>query len=175
MRKFNRTHIWVSSVVLGIVVLVGVFYTGLFVGTLQATADLQEPDRGDVINQNRFFNKSDQVDFDTFWEVWDLVQEIYYRPIREEDLYYGAMEGMLWSLGDPYSVFFSPEAAEEFANELDGVFYGIGAEIGKKEETIVVIAPLSGSPAEQAGVRAGDEIWYVDDQDIYGYSVNEAV
>ncbi len=176
MKKFNRKHIWISSVILGVVLLVATFYLGLFVGAWQATSVATDvAGESDVVNQNRFFNRADDVDFGNFWEVWDLVQEVYYQPVSEADLFYGAMEGMVWGLGDPYSVFFDPGAAEEFDNELDGVFYGIGAEIGKKDDVIVVIAPLSGSPAEGAGLMAGDEIWYVDDMDIFGYSVHEAV
>lgn len=175
MKKFNRKHIWVSSVVLGLVLLIATFYIGLFVGAWQATGKAIENNGPDVVNQNRLFDRTDDIDFGNFWEVWDLVQGAYYQPVSEDDLFYGAMEGMVSGLGDPYSVFFDPEAAEEFDNELDGIFYGIGAEIGKKDDLIVVIAPLSGSPAESAGLRAGDEIWYVDDMDIFGYSVQEAV
>ena len=175
MKGMKKQHIWISGSILAIIVLVVVFYAGLFVGSWQATAGELESDGQQVINQNRFFDRADDVDVSNFWEVWDLVQEIYYQPVDEADLFYGAMEGMLQGLNDPYSMFFDPEAAQEFDNELEGVFYGIGAEIGKKEDVIVVIAPLSGAPAEQAGLLAGDEIWYVDDEYIFGYTVHEAV
>ncbi|MBT4856825.1 S41 family peptidase [Candidatus Uhrbacteria bacterium] len=175
MKKFNRKHIWISSVILGLVLLTGTFYAGLFVGVLQSTGDGAQDGEVEVVNQTRFFDRADDIDFGNFWEVWDLVQDVYYQPIDESDLYYGAMQGMVWGLDDPYTVFFPPAEAEEFDNELDGVFYGIGAEIGKKENEIVVIAPLSGSPAEAAGLMAGDAIWYVDDTEIFDYSVNAAV
>jgi len=176
MQHWKKPQIWIPSVIVATLLLMSVFYLGLFVGSWQATdvASGESTDR--VVNQNRFFNRSGDVDFDTFWDVWDLVKESYYQqPVSEQDLYYGALEGMLWALEDPYSLYFDPEDAQEFTNELDGVFYGIGAEIGKKDDTIVVIAPLAGSPAEAAGLKAGDKIWYVDDTDIYNYSVNEAV
>lgn len=175
MQKFKKSHIWAASTIVGLGMLVTAFYIGLFVGSWQSTGDVSSSQER-VINQDRLFGRSSDADFKTFWEVWDLVQDAYYRqPVSETDLYYGALEGMLWSLNDPYSLFFPPEQADEFNNELEGVFYGIGAEIGKKNDVVVVIAPLSGSPAEQAGLMAGDEIWYVDDVDIFNYSVNEAV
>ena len=69
------------------------------------------------------------------------------------------------SLGDPYSVYFPPDKAEEFARELSGEFDGIGAEIGRRDDVLVIIAPLADSPAEQAGLKSGDIILAIDGQD----------
>lgn len=117
------------------------------------------------------------VDFSLFWDVWRMVEQQYVdQPVTDEDLYYGALQGLVWGLGDPYSTFFTPEMAEEFAQELEGSFFGIGAEIGLDDSgSIVVIAPLPGTPADVAGVKAGDHILFVDDNDTAGMTVNEAV
>ena len=97
---------------------------------------------------------ADDVDFTTFWDVWDLVSDKYIdQPVDKQVLLDGAIEGMVAALGDPYTTYFTPELAEEFRQEVDQTFFGIGAEIGKDDDdTIVVIAPLAGTPAVAAGV-----------------------
>ncbi len=117
------------------------------------------------------------VDFDLFWEVWDLVRSEYVdQDITDKQLFYGALQGLLGGLDDPYSNFFTPRMAEEFSQELSGTFFGIGAEIGLDENgNVVVIAPLPETPADRAGILAGDRILLVDEQDTAGLTVNEAV
>lgn len=120
--------------------------------------------------------KSSGVSFDQFWEVWNMVKEDYVdKPVDDTKLFYGAIEGMVAGLGDQNSVYFSPEKAEEFARDLSGEFEGIGAEIGLRDGQLLVVAPLPDSPAEKAGLRVGDKILKIDDQDVFGLSVDEAV
>ncbi|OGH88527.1 MAG: hypothetical protein A3J93_04480 [Candidatus Magasanikbacteria bacterium RIFOXYC2_FULL_42_28] len=129
-----------------------------------------------VINLNRALNKSDSVDFNEFWNVWDKVKQKYVKqPADETNMFYGAITGMVASLGDPYSIYMPPQMAGEFAKSLTGEFSGIGAEIGVKEEQLVVVAPLPGSPAELAGLRAGDKILGIDNVDTYGMDTFTAV
>lgn len=150
---------------------------GYAVGTGQSTASAVPEGEGEVLNTGE--NPSwlaEDVDFETFWDVWKLVRQQYVdQPVSEKDMYYGALQGMLWSLGDPYSTFFTPQEAEEFDRDLEGTFFGIGAEIGSKDEKIVVIAPLAGTPAERAGVMAGDQIAAIDGVDTAGMTTNDAV
>lgn len=117
------------------------------------------------------------VDLDLMWGVWNLVKSKYVdRPVNDEDLFQGAMQGMVYGLKDPYSVYFTPEQAEEFNNQLAGSFFGIGAEIGLNDEgAIVVIAPLAGTPADKAGLKSGDQILMVDGVETLGMTVNEVV
>lgn len=120
--------------------------------------------------------KSSGVSFDQFWEVWDVVKNEYVdKPVDDTKLFYGAIEGMVAGLGDQNSVYFSPEKAEEFARDLSGEFEGIGAEIGLRDGQLLVVAPLPESPAERAGLRTGDIILKIDDEDTFGLSVDEAV
>lgn len=132
---------------------------------------------GEVINQYRFYDGiEDDVSFQQFWQVWDLVHELYlHQPLSEKDLFYGAITGMVDALEDPYSVYFDPISAASFNEELEGEYSGIGAEIGKEEDYIIVVAPLSGSPAEVAGLMSGDYIIAVDGEDIIGATVDYAV
>ena len=129
-----------------------------------------------VINFNRDISRIETVDFDQFWDVWDRIKSKYVnKPINDIDLFYGAISGMVYALNDPYSLFFPPKAAEEFTKDLSGELEGIGAEIGIKNNQLLIVAPLADSPAEKAGLRPGDKIMAVDKESTFGMGVNEAV
>ncbi|MBN1585072.1 S41 family peptidase [Candidatus Uhrbacteria bacterium] len=116
------------------------------------------------------------VDFSDFWRVWQTVKDRHVsRPNSDLDLFYGAVGGLVGSLGDPYSVFFDPEVAKRFNDELAGTFEGIGAEIGVKHGVLTVIAPLSGTPASQAGLQPRDMILAIDGDDTSDMTVDHAV
>lgn len=121
--------------------------------------------------------RSEEVDFKQFWSVWDKIKEKYVdeEQVDEVDLFYGAIKGMVEGLDDPYSAYFPPQQATEFAKDLAGEFEGIGAEIGIRNDILRVIAPLPGSPAEKAGLRAGDAILAIDGEETFGLSLEEAV
>lgn len=103
-------------------------------------------------------NGERQFSFPTFWEAWDQLHEKFNGDLKDEKLYYGAVEGMVHAAGDPYTVFSTPEDTKQFEEALSGSFSGVGIEIGVHNGVITVIAPLQGYPAEKAGVRAGDAI-----------------
>ncbi len=116
------------------------------------------------------------VDFKGFWEIWKEVKErSVHQPVSDVKMYYGAIAGMVASLNDPYSVYFDPETAQKFTKDLEGTFDGIGAEIGIKNDQLTVIAPLAGTPAATAGLRAGDKIYGIDGFDTTGMAVEDAV
>lgn len=128
-----------------------------------------------VLKLNRDTNHS-SLDFSQFWDVWDKVKSKYVKqPVTEQDMFYGAIQGMLMSLGDPYSLYFPPKAAEEFSKDLSGELEGIGAEIGVKNSQLLVVSPLPDSPAEKAGLRPGDKILDIDKESTFGMDVNTAV
>ena len=109
--------------------------------------------------------------FDVFWEVWDLVDQYFVDqdnidPMR---MTYGAINGMLATLGDDnHTIFFSPEEAEQQESQLEGSFEGIGAFVEGHETGFRIVAPIHGSPAEEAGILAGDIVLKVDGEDIGG-------
>jgi len=160
-----------------VIIAVVIFALGWLVGTTQNESIDGDVVEGDITNELRFYDTiEDDVSFQQFWQVWDLVRDLYLRqPVSEKEMFYGAISGMVDKLGDPYSVYFDPESAGAFAEELDGEYSGIGAEIGKEDDYIIVVAPLSGSPAEASGLLAGDYIVAVDDEDIIGVTVDYAV
>jgi carboxyl-terminal processing protease len=124
------------------------------------------PPKGDAKN----------VNFKEFWDLWELMQTKYYKqPIDEQKMLYGAMQGLASSAEDPYTVFFEPKVAEAFSDSLNGKFEGIGAEIGIKDDQLQVIAPLPESPAEKAGVLAGDAILQINGTSTDAMTVDQAV
>ena len=121
--------------------------------------------------------RSSDVSFNQFWDIWDRVKNkhVDQSEITDVDLFYGAIQGLVQSLDDPYSVYFPPKDAETFARDLAGNFEGIGAEIGIRENQLVIVAPLPESPAEKSGLIAGDKILAIDGNDTFGISIDEAV
>lgn len=117
------------------------------------------------------------ADFDQFWSVWNIINDKYFAATSTvtQEKVWGAVQGLVDSLGDQHSVFFPPEDAKMFEDMILGSFGGVGMEVGEKEGLITVIAPLKGSPAERAGVRAGDMIVKIDSTVTADLSVDEAV
>ncbi len=120
---------------------------------------------------------SRDVDFNLFWEVWDMLEERYVdrEKLNEKEMFYGAIGGMVSSLEDPYTVFMNPAVAQEFEQDLAGTFEGIGAEIGIRNDILTIIAPLADMPAEKAGLRAGDKVYAINGESTAGITVDEAV
>lgn len=121
------------------------------------------------------------ADLAAFWKAWNTLNENYINthasstlPTVKERLH-GAIRGLAASYGDPYTVFFPPQEAKEFVEGISGSFAGVGMEIDIKENVLTVIAPLKGTPAEAAGILAGDKIIAIDGQTTDGLSTEKAV
>jgi len=129
------------------------------------------------VEQPELVDKEHQVDLSLFWKVWDLLQQEYLRKdtLSKEQLMYGAISGLARSVGDPYTAFLNPQENEVVKSGINGEYEGIGAELGMKENQLVIIAPLEGSPAEQAGVMAGDKIYKINGEDTSSITLSEAV
>jgi carboxyl-terminal processing protease len=87
----------------------------------------------------------------------------------------GLKSGLAQSTGDTYTEYLNAEEAKEFNNDLNGTFSGIGAELSREKEQLVIVAPISGYPAEEAGLRAQDAILEIDGEPTYDLSLTEAV
>lgn len=126
---------------------------------------------------NQAAGKPEEVDFSLFWEVWSKLNEKYVDPdkLDIQKMLYGAIGGMVNSVGDPYTVFLEPVISQKFQEEISGSFGGVGIEIGKRNGTLTVIAPLKDTPADRAGIKAGDKIIKVDLKSTEDMSVEEAV
>jgi len=106
-------------------------------------------------------------------EVEGILQDNYYQPVDRDRLETGAMEGMIGSLGDPYSAYYSPDDFAKLEEHTNGEFVGIGVQLEMKAGQLTVISPIEGSPAAEAGILAGDVIIAVDDDPISSRSEDE--
>ncbi len=118
------------------------------------------------------------IDFKLFWDTWDLVHKKYIdkKALDPQKLYYGAIQGMVAAIGDPYTVFLPPQAQKSTKEQLSGSFEGVGMQLEfNKDKRLVVSAPLKDTPAERGGVKAGDIILKIGDKDATNLSLPEAV
>lgn len=165
--KFQRT-------LLVILVAVGFFYGGYYFGKSGYLISLRKHPIPIEIKNQTPINTS--VDFKLFWDVWNDVSNSYLeRPVDPQKMMYGAIQGMVASLGDPFTSFLPPKVNEAVNGDLNGEYKGIGAELGLKDGIIIVISPMDGSPAKAAGVKAGDKILAIDGTSAIGMGVSEAV
>ena len=118
-----------------------------------------------------------EINFSLFWEAYEKLKEKYVDldEINEQDIVYGAIAGMINSVGDPYTIFMDPEETKAFMEDISGSFEGVGMEIGTKNNVLQIIAPLEGTPAQKAGLRAGDKILKVDNEPTFGLTLDEVV
>ncbi|MEO8581014.1 MAG: S41 family peptidase [Patescibacteria group bacterium] len=105
------------------------------------------------------------VDFSQFWDVWSILDKNYLDPTKldPKKQVYGAIEGMTNSLGDPYTLYLPPTEQKRSSEDLAGSFFGVGIQLGYKDKTLAVIAPLKGTPAEKVDVKSGDLILHLKD------------
>ena len=121
---------------------------------------------------------STDADFGVFWQAWQDINDLYLRnpSTTMQQKMYGAITGMVNSLNDPYTEFFSPADSQTFQQDITGNFGGIGAELGSNlQNQIVVIAPLKSTPAEVAGLKAQDIVLAVNGTSTEGMTVDQAV
>ena len=130
---------------------------------------------GDLINKE--VGQPKNVDFSTFWTAWNLLQSKYVdkNKLNTQDMVYGAIDGMVKAIGDPYTVFFKPKESKAFNEQISGSFSGIGIEIGLRDNVLTVIAPIKDTPAASAGLLAGDKILKINDKSTEGMKIDEAV
>ncbi len=109
-------------------------------------------------------------------QAWDLLQKNYVDKAKLDPvkMAQGAIRGMVAAVDDPYTEYFSPQSFESTVIDLTGLYQGIGAYIGKKEDQIVIMAPMPGSPAEEAGLKSGDMILKIDGQSTAQMNTTEA-
>jgi len=114
-------------------------------------------------------------DLGLFWSVWDQITQNFDGKLDYNKMIYGAIDGMVNSVGDPYTMFLTSEQSKIFDDDLEGSISGIGAEVGMKNDRAIIIAPISDSPAQKAGIKPQDIILKIDDTDTKGIDLNTAV
>lgn len=109
-------------------------------------------------------------------DVYKLLRSHYDGELDSQKLIDGAKAGMVKATGDPYTEYMTAKEAKEFNEQLSGTFSGIGAQLGKDDhDNVVIVAPISGYPAEKAGLRSKDVITSIDGKNAIGISIDEAV
>jgi carboxyl-terminal processing protease len=158
---------------LGIVIVIVLLLVGSLVGGIaldrQVLAKAAPPDHVPA---------DATADFQLMAEAWNTIAQSYVdRPaVQDQALTYGAIGGMVDALGDTgHSRFLSPEMVQEQHNFTSGQFEGIGAYVEIRDGHVVIVAPMDGSPAQQAGLRPGDVILKVDGEDVAGMPIDQVV
>ncbi|MFH1826816.1 MAG: S41 family peptidase [bacterium] len=129
------------------------------------------------LTYSNYQNNVKNIDFNLFWQTWDELEKKFVdkSKIDTTKMFYGAIKGMVASVGDPYTFFLTPDENKETKNDLSGKFTGIGAQLGLKDSNIIIIAPLKDSPAIKAGIKPGDIIKAVDGESTDGWTLIQAV
>ncbi|MCB0060744.1 MAG: PDZ domain-containing protein [Caldilineaceae bacterium] len=135
---------------------------------------------GTIVGSNRASAQGSPAptDFAVFWEAWETIQGNFIdRDILDsKELTYGAINGLVQALGDEgHTAFLTPEELAYQQSSMAGSFFGIGAQLGVRDGLPIIVSPFDGSPAAEAGIKAGDIILGVDGEDVTSFSLNEIV
>jgi len=177
----HKTDRIVLLIIIGLVLIAGAFSGGVLVGWLlpERGTGLSTPITLPGISTPETDNPTAQEStaaptdtgtlFKPFWQAWDLVHEQYVdQPLDDTLLMQGAIQGMLSSLGDPHTGYMTPNDFAEANAPLEGSYEGIGAYVDTAGQYLTIITPMVGSPAEEAGLKAGDQIIAINGEDVTG-------
>jgi carboxyl-terminal processing protease len=181
----SRTLLIIVGILVGLLLLVGTFSVGMFVGGVFAEEDTPVSEiLPEILPQLTpgvtSADTSAPVDQDTlfepFWQVWEIVHNQFVdQPVDDVGLMRGAIQGMLGSLGDQHTSYMDPEQYRQANIPLKGEYEGIGAWVDVTTEYLTVVSPMPGSPAEKAGIKAGDQVIAIDGEDMTGIDANLAL
>lgn len=118
---------------------------------------------------------SERPNFNQLSDLYDVLVKKYDGEVKGGDTLEGAKAGLVAGVGDPYTVYLKPKEAKELQEQLAGTLSGVGAEVAIRNNRLTVVAPIAGSPAAKAGVRAGDIILSISGEDTSGLTLDEAV
>ena len=174
MQENKKNKLPIIAIAISLLMLGGIFGIGYLAGTQNNS------DPATDTSSNLFLTKDiekDNVDFETFWLVWDIINSKYvtHEMPSNETKMNQAVAGLVSSLNDPYSLFLPKVESEKFSEGVTGEFQGVGMEIGIRDEVLVVIAPLKDTPAFNAGIKSGDFVIAIDDKSTFGLSIQESV
>lgn len=159
-----------SSVRIGgaIIILAGVLLLGIGIGNGTITW-------GDGRYRQSIQRTDGNLSYNSVDEVYETLKDGYDGQLDTKKLEDGLKEGLVKAAGDPYTEYLTEEENKEFNEQLSGTFEGIGAELGKDGESIVIISPIAGFPAEKAGLKAKDIVSKINDETAFDISTTEAV
>ncbi|OGM75253.1 hypothetical protein A2382_03740 [Candidatus Woesebacteria bacterium RIFOXYB1_FULL_38_16] len=166
MIKFTAPSVSVQTVkktFLYLVFSITLLTSGYVVG---ATTNQPNESKNIKVTLNREVPADKNLDFSLFWKVWDALEDSYFDKshLIASDMVYGAIKGMVAAVDDPYTVFLTPNENKIVQEDLNGNFDGVGVQIGFQGKQLAVVAALTGSPAQKAGIMAGDLIVGIKDE-----------
>ncbi|MRG84759.1 S41 family peptidase [Salinibacillus xinjiangensis] len=129
-----------------------------------------DEDKQKVLEEQNEFNGFAKV-----VQAYNIIEKNYFEDVEQSKLVEGAIQGMLDTLEDPHSVYMNKEMVEQFNQSIESSFEGIGAEVSMEDGQVTIVAPIKGSPAEDAGLRPKDKILEVDGESLEGLDLNTAV
>ncbi|MBY0309896.1 PDZ domain-containing protein [Patescibacteria group bacterium] len=168
------------GITLALLFAIGTFMTGLRLGELGilSAAGNNEANSFSLFASTPGVSQSG-VNLDEFWRVWEILDNKFTTSgtttVSTEEKIQGAIDGLVDAYGDPYTVFLPPADTQALTEDISGNFSGVGMEVGIRDEVITVIAPLPETPAERAGIVAGDVIVKIDGVTTESMRVDEAV
>ncbi len=163
---------------LALSVIAATFVTGLYLGSAQGVSQAASFVSTIVVGSDE---PPQDVDASTLWRAWRILDDRFVKtststePTTTDEKLWGALEGLAKSYGDPYTVFLPPQETEAFTEDISGNFEGVGMEIGIRDDVLIVVSPLKGTPAERAGLQPGDRLLLINDQPTENLSVEKAV
>ncbi len=175
MNNFFKYRVFVFT---GILIILITFYSGFYFGK---SNQIENEKLALLLNRDNLATTT--VDFGAFWKAWNIINDKYVptnstttiEKVGDQQRVYGAIDGMVKSLGDPYTAFFPPVEAKNFSEQISGQIEGFGMEVGIKDGILTVIAPVKGTPAYRAGIKSGDQVLQIDGKPTSGLSTEEAI
>lgn len=166
----------ITNILLILSLSIFLFGSGYKLGEYSTSISKVERPNYNILNASTPSNLKN-IDFSLFWDTWSTVEQKFIdkKKLDPQKMFYGAIKGMVASLDDPYTFFLTPDENKQSKDDLGGKFEGIGAQLGLKDNQIIIVAPLKNSPAEKVGIKTGDIIVKVDDQSVKGWSLPQAV
>lgn len=153
-------------------------FLGAYAGiSLAGNDDNQQATLGSVNDQDGSGSESAEIpaDLQKVAQAYGLIKQNYIEDVEDIQLVEGAIEGMLATLEDPHTSYLNLESMEEFNQQIESSFEGIGAEVSMVNNVVTIVSPIKDSPAEKAGLRPNDQVLSVDGESLEGLNLNEAV
>ena len=175
----SKATLYAGGALIILILLAGACSAGYFIGQAYAAPGNQPlveslplleitPSRSETTSQPQPPADLETL-FEPFWQSWDIVHDQYIdQPVDDEELMRGAIDGMLESLDDPHTSYMDPNQFRQANIPLEGEYEGIGAWVDPSGEFLTIVSPMPNSPAQDAGLRPGDEIIAIDGEDMTG-------
>lgn len=165
MKKQTTAILMVLSMLVG----AGGTYAGMQLAQPDAKSDVS------LVIPNKDTASASDEEMKKVQQAYELIKSRYVEKVDDDKLIEGAIQGMISTLNDPYSVYMDEETSQQFTQSLDSSFEGIGAEVSMIDGKVTIIAPIKNSPAEKAGLKPNDQILKVNGESLEGLDLYEAV